>query len=247
MLKEDYILSRQALYPRLILGRINNTEGKRHVRTVPVKLRKAQNNLRNRHKDADFMFTTKEFLQDIVALFGSKSMFIISVDDKAKITIGMTAATKQVPRVMHVSYEIRLPDRDFVKATKHKLTPSVYAGCEIRSPSAWAYPKISYSGPTYVVIRSGKHDSSTAYLQGKEFNHVMEMKEFQELMKVDSLTKPIAIVLCDGGPDENPRFPKTLHVSIHHFKEFNFDVMFVSTLAPIMSAYNNVERRMAPL
>ena len=83
LLKEGYILSRQALYLRLIPRRIDNTEGKRHVRTTPVKLRKAQNNLRNRHKDVDFTFATKQFLQDIVALFKSKSVFVISVDDKA--------------------------------------------------------------------------------------------------------------------------------------------------------------------
>ena len=148
---------------------------------------------------------------------------------------------------MHVSHEIRLPNHDFVKATKHKLTPSVYAGCETQSPSAWADSEISYSGPTYVPIRSGKHDSSTACSQGNDFNHVMEMKEFQEPVKVDDVTKSIPIILCDGGPDENPQFSKTLDVLIQHFKEFNFDVMFVSTLAPSMSAYNNIERRMAPL
>ena len=81
-------------------------EGKQHVRTVPVKLHKAQNNLRNQHKDADFMFTTKQFLQDIVALFESKSVFVISVDDKAKVLTNVTAATKQAQLVMHVSYEI---------------------------------------------------------------------------------------------------------------------------------------------
>ena len=43
----------------------------------------------------------------------------------------MTAATKQTPLAMHISDEVRLPDHDFVKATKHKLTPSVYAGCEL--------------------------------------------------------------------------------------------------------------------
>ena len=134
-----------------------------------------------------------------------------------------------------------------MKANKHKLTPSVYAGCEIRPPCAWADPKISYSGPTYFVIRSRKFDSSTAYSHRKDFNHVMEMKEFQELMKVDDVTKPIAIILCDDGPDENPRFPKILDILIQHFKEFNFDVMFLSTLAPGMSAYYKVERRMAPL
>ena len=140
----------------------------------------------------DFTFPAKQFLQDIVALFGSKSVFVISVDDKANVPIGVTAAIKQAPLVMHISYEIRLPNYGFVKATKHKLTPSVYAGCEIRSPSAWADLEISYSESTYVAIRSGKHDSSTAYSHGKDFSHVMEMKEFQELVKVDGVTKPVA-------------------------------------------------------
>ena len=84
--------------------------------------------------------------------------------------------------------------------------------------------------PTYITIRSEKHDSSTAYLQGKDFNHVKGMKEFQELVKVDNVTKPIAIISCDSGPDENPQFPKTLDILIQQFKEFNSDVMFVFTL-----------------
>ena len=91
-------------------------------------------------------------------------------------------------------------------------------------------------------------EHSTAYSHRKDFNHAIEMEEFQELVKVNDVTKPVAVILYDGGPDENPRFPKTLDVSIQHFKEYNFDVIFVSTLAPGMSAYNNAERkRMARL
>ena len=48
--------------------------------------------------------------------------------------------------------------------------------------------------------------------------------------------------LFDGGPDENPRFPKTLDVAIQHFQKYKFDGLLIS-----MSAYNQVERRMAPL
>ena len=44
------------------------------------------------------------------------------------------------------------------------------------------------------------------------------MKEFQQLVKIDDMTKPIAIISFDGGPDKNLRFPKTLGVSIQHFK-----------------------------
>ena len=86
----------------------------------------------NRHADADFTFAIKRQMRDIVSLFGSDNIFVLSVDEKAKVPIGVTAVTKQVPLIMHVSYEIQLPDHDFVKVTKHTLTPSVYAACEIR-------------------------------------------------------------------------------------------------------------------
>ena len=49
LLKEVYVLSRQALYLRLIPRRSDTIEGKRHVRTVPVKIKKAQNTFRNKY------------------------------------------------------------------------------------------------------------------------------------------------------------------------------------------------------
>ena len=79
---------------------------------------------------------TKQYMGDITSLLGSENVFVLSIDDKAKVAIGVTAATKQSPLLIHVTYEIRLPDHDFVKAPKHKLTPSVYAACEIRVTSS---------------------------------------------------------------------------------------------------------------
>ena len=134
-----------------------------------------------------------------MSLFGPKSVFVLSIDDKAKIPISVTAAKQQAPLIMHVFYEVRLPDHDFVKASKHKLTPSVYAGCELRPTSAHGNPEITYSGPTYAAIRSLKHESSTAYTHGKDFDKVIDMKEFEDLVKVDGVVKPIAILMCDGG------------------------------------------------
>ena len=43
LLKEGYVMSRQALYLCLIPRRSDTFKGKRHVGTVPVKIRKAQN------------------------------------------------------------------------------------------------------------------------------------------------------------------------------------------------------------
>ena len=76
------------------------------MRTVPVKIHKATNNLRRKHVHADFMFTNKTFLQDIATLFGSESVFVLSIDNKAKVPLGKTAATRQAPLVMHMEYEV---------------------------------------------------------------------------------------------------------------------------------------------
>ena len=51
----------------------------------------------------------------------------------------------------------------------------------------------------------------------------------------------------DGGPDENPRYPKVLKVAVDHFRKYNLEVYIAMTHTPGMSAYNYVERRMAPL
>ena len=182
-------------------------------------------------------------MKDIASVFGAENVFVLSVDDKAKVPIGVTAASKQSPLIMHVDYEIRLPDHDFVKATKHILTPSVYSACEIRTTSSKVAPEISYLGPTYIAIRSGKHDSSTAYSHGRDFDHVVKLEEFQSIVKNEGEVKPVAMIFSDGGPDENPRFPKTLDVAAQHFKKHKFDALLISTHAPGLSAYN----QMAPL
>lgn len=63
----------------------------------------------------------------------------------------------------------------------------------------------------------------------------------------DNEVKPILLVTVDGGPDENPRFPKTLAAWMKAFKKFDLDLLVVAAHAPGQSAFNTVERRMAPL
>ena len=93
--KEGSILSRQALYLRLIPRRADSHEGKRCVRTVPVKLWKAKNAQRNRHAVADFTFAIKRQMHDIVSSFES-DVFVLLVDDKAKVPIDITAVKSKV-------------------------------------------------------------------------------------------------------------------------------------------------------
>ena len=84
---------------------------------------------------------------------------------------------------------------------------------------------------------------------GLDFQRLLEIKEFDEITKcgVNMLVKPIVIFTVDGGPDENPRYRKVIEVGIHNFLEYNLDALFIACNAPGRSAYNRVERRMAPL
>ena len=51
----------------------------------------------------------------------------------------------------------------------------------------------------------------------------------------------------DGGPDEAPKNQQTMAAGIRHFTTFELDAIFIFAHAPGSSAYNKVERRMAPL
>ncbi|KAH7711538.1 hypothetical protein AAVH_21150 [Aphelenchoides avenae] len=74
------------------------------------------------------------------------------------------------------------------------------------------------------------------------------MEEFHAVCRTNSgRLKPILLVTVDGGPDESPRLPKTLRAWSTVFKEYDLDYLMVATHAPGQSAYNAVERRMAPL
>ena len=68
--------------------------------------------------------------------------------------IGLSAASKQAPMLMHVEYRIRLPDHDWVVAEKHKLIPSVIAAVEIQRNGLGNPGVVGYSGPTYIAILS---------------------------------------------------------------------------------------------
>ena len=70
---------------------------------------------------------------------------------------------------------------------------------------------VSYSGPTYIVIRSGKHSSSTANSQAQDLDPLLSLAPFYNFMKNgDGEFKPVLIISSDGGPDENPRYRKVI-------------------------------------
>ena len=101
----------------------------------------------------------------MAVLFGSSNVFYLSQDDKARVPIGIPISKKQTAILMHLEYKVNLPDHDFPIGERHKLIPSVYAACFIQTDE-----KIGNSGPTYIAIRSGKHDKSCAESHAEDFN-----------------------------------------------------------------------------
>lgn len=240
-------LSRSGIYLRLIPRNWSTHEGKRHITTVNVKLKRAENSEHHQHADTKFARATHDSLIQLCSILGPHDVACLSQDDKAKVPLGLPAANKQSTIVMNMEYEVKLPDHDFVVASGHKLTPSVIAGLEV---VAGKFDHgVTYSGPTYIGIRSGKHDSSVAGTHAADLRHLYhDVQEFKPLLyRDDGTLKPVLVILVDGGPDENPRYKETIRFACANFNLLQLDALFISTQAPGRSAYNPVERRMAPL
>lgn len=185
--------------------------------TVPVRLRKAQSDHHKEHPDGKFCTATIKNLESLASLLGPNQVCFISQDDKSRVPIGLKAAQKQSPLVMHLEYKVTLPDHDWVISERHKLIPSVYAGIIIKPNSLGQPEAVGYSGPTYIAIRSGKHDSSNAASHAIDLENLLDIKEFEAIVKFNNQIKPILIITSDGGPDENPRY---LHIFEIHKSSF---------------------------
>ena len=116
----------------------------------------------------------------------------------------------------------------------HTLIASVYGVCEIKENS-----ELSYSGNTFIRIRSGKHDSCSAH------THAYDMKK---LFRSSNLPeRPILVLSTDGAQDEALCYLKPLATAIYFFKHLKLDVFLHGVNAAGLSAFNPVERRMSPL
>ena len=226
----NYNVSRSAAYLRLLPRRADFREGKRHINTVPVKLLRPEHSLRKAHEDRMFAKAGIDYIIVLCEIFGPAAVNVLCTDDKACIPLGLAAAQLQSPILVGIDYRLRLSDHDFVVGQGHKLIPSVYAKCNIKDNGV-----MSYSGPTFIFIRSAKHHG--------DVNVVLK----DEFFNVQGKVKPILFQISDGATDEGPRFPKVLQCAVACFKETGVDVLVHAINAPGLSAFNPCERRMAPL
>ncbi|CAF1635953.1 unnamed protein product, partial [Adineta ricciae] len=114
--QRGYDIKRTTLYYRLLPHRASSIEGRRHNQTVPVRLRRAQNDEHGKHEDGHFATATIRYMKDLASIFGNDCVFYLSQDDKCKVPLGLPAARVQAPMLMHLDYRIRLPDHDWTVA-----------------------------------------------------------------------------------------------------------------------------------
>lgn len=121
-------------------------------------------------------------VEQLAAILGYQDVAFISQDDKSRVPLGITATHKQAPILMHLEYKVSLPDHDWVVAAGHKLIPSVYAGIRIDDDNFGDPRGVSYSGPTYIAIRSAANCSSTAATHAFDFETLTNLTSFEEIL-----------------------------------------------------------------
>ena len=103
---------------------------------------------------------------------------------------------------MRLEFEIRLPDHDFTVSPMYTLITSVIDVMEIKEKT-YSREAVTYSGTTYVAIRSAKHSQSSTLHHLQVMKDVRSLDEFSGSFKNEGNDKPVMIVTVDGGPDEN--------------------------------------------
>ena len=107
---------------------------------------------------------------------------------------------------------------------------------------------VTYSGATYISIKSDKHSASSAFAHFQDMMRVCSLPEFATSFQTDRhKEKKVMTVTVNGGPDENLRYEKTINCSIRYFVENDLDAFFLATNARGRSAFNRVEWRIVKL
>ena len=106
--KLGFIISRSATYLRLKAKNKNSNEAKRHVKCLPIRLLRPENNLRKENEDRIFAKSLVDDVHDIYSLFGPDCITFLSNDDKARIALGLPAAKLQTPILMHLEFKVNI-------------------------------------------------------------------------------------------------------------------------------------------
>ena len=116
---------------RLIPRNVRPIEGKRHANTTLVKLLCSENSKGSNNVGAMFARSMIQHLEKGAGFLHPAEVIFHSQDNKAKVPIGLTAANRRAPLVMHVEYKVKLPNHDFITAMQNKLVPLIIGDMQV--------------------------------------------------------------------------------------------------------------------
>ena len=98
-----------------------------------------------------FAHTPIRHLEEVEEFFGTEEVVFYSQDNKAKVHIGMTVASKQASLLVHVDCKVNIPDHDFVIEKQHKLVP-LFIGDTKMKAKIFSSDAFTYSRPFFIGI-----------------------------------------------------------------------------------------------
>ena len=93
----------------------------------------------------------------------------LSQDKKALVPLGITAANRQQSFLMSLQYKVTLLGHDFVKGSQQKLSSACYASIVIKEIGLGDPSFATYSGHTFISVRSAKHDKEDSGTHAHDF------------------------------------------------------------------------------
>ena len=85
---------------------------------------------------------------------------------------------------MHIEYQVPLPDHDFVVGSRHKLIPSAIGNMKVVKGKYFTNDVVSYTGNTYIAIRSVKLADSSAFHHLRDLNKVRSFPKLTDSFQI---------------------------------------------------------------
>jgi len=179
-------------------------------------------------------------------------ILILSIDDKAKIKIGVPAVSRYVHsrKYFEIHNEPTTPDHDFPISEKLLITPSGnqlilifylinigYLELDLKTETLKdKYERTFYCKPAnsqlHIVNRPFYFVSTSAFSHAKDIYQIIQAKA----------NKPSVLALTsDNGPDFSPNSYLVFIALGRLWKLIDLDQLFISSYAPYNSRYNSIE------
>ena len=197
--------------------------------------------LRKEHPDSHYVSALLQYVNFSVRF--RDNLMVVSVDDKAIIPVGepnchVSTGVRGHNRslVPHSGAQVVALDHDF---HIHGIVPSVSFFIDIPETASDSF----YRGDPFVTNKDKVSQPSSALRHCTELTNIIRTHHSDQ----DHLSKPILVVVSDGGPDHRVTFGSVKVASLTLFRALDLDMLICIRTCPYQSWTNVAERVMSTL